>query len=209
MPKSALLSLAALSSALVLTACSTTHSCDFCPATPAAASMCWEDGVDLVGFTQPGLAQPNLIIHVARMVHTPAGSAPSGMILYQPDPKAAPAIAGFVSSDANVGAYFGPQIFAGTPFEKAPVIVGTIRIDTSVAGQASSVVTVDGFVFETTLSGFGAQAVNSHAKGDPMPFAQKAQEKAATSAKVRINGKEVPVTVVPGTVYSAHGNYSR
>jgi hypothetical protein len=62
--------------------------------------MSWEGGVDLVAATTEGLAMPNVLIHVARMVHTPAGSAPSGMVLYQPDPAAPPAVIGFVSHDS-------------------------------------------------------------------------------------------------------------
>jgi hypothetical protein len=34
--------------------------------------MSWEGGVDLVASTIPGSAQPNIIVHVARLVHTPA-----------------------------------------------------------------------------------------------------------------------------------------
>ena len=33
--------------------------------------MSWEGGVDLVAMTKPGLSMPNVILHVARMVHTP------------------------------------------------------------------------------------------------------------------------------------------
>jgi len=50
--------------------------------------MSWEGGVDLVGATSPEAQQPNVIVHVARLVHTPAGSAPAGMLLYHPPPRA-------------------------------------------------------------------------------------------------------------------------
>ena len=59
--------------------------------------MSWEGGVDLVAVTAPGLEMPNVIVHVARMVHTPVGSAPAGSVLWQPDPAAAPVVCGFVS----------------------------------------------------------------------------------------------------------------
>jgi hypothetical protein len=39
--------------------------------------MAWEGGADRVALTVPDLAMPNVIIHVARLVHTPLGSAPS------------------------------------------------------------------------------------------------------------------------------------
>jgi len=38
--------------------------------------MSWEGGVDLIAVTAPDVAMPNVIVHVARMVHTPVGSAP-------------------------------------------------------------------------------------------------------------------------------------
>jgi hypothetical protein len=62
------------------------------PRMPVSSWMSWEGGVDLVAATSPGSPLPNLIVHVARMVHTPVGSAPSGMVLWQPDPKGPPAV---------------------------------------------------------------------------------------------------------------------
>ena len=47
--------------------------------------MSWEAGVDLVAVTSPDLQMPNVIVHLGRMVNTPVGSAPSGMIFWQPD----------------------------------------------------------------------------------------------------------------------------
>ena len=90
--------------------------------------MSWEGGVDLVAMTQPDLAQPNVIIHVARMVCTPKGSAASGMVFYQPDPNAPPLVMGFVSEDQVVGEYFPCNIFGDTPFEPAPVLKGNIDV---------------------------------------------------------------------------------
>lgn len=97
-------------------------------ATTVTQWMSWEDGVDLVAKTHPELAEPNVIVHVARMVHTPVGSTPAGMVLYQPDPSKVPEIMGFVCEDEKVGAYFGPHIFANTPFENAPILKAKITI---------------------------------------------------------------------------------
>ena len=105
--------------------------------------MSWEGGVDLVAVTAPGLEMPNVIVHVARMVHTPVGSAPAGIVLWQPDPAAAPVVCGFVSSDPAVAAYFGPNIFAGTPFEHAPALDAKIEI-TSGPDSCSARVEVGG-----------------------------------------------------------------
>ena len=52
--------------------------------------MSWEGGVDLIAKTSAEIEMPNVIVHVARMVHTPVGSAPGGMLFWQPDPAAAP-----------------------------------------------------------------------------------------------------------------------
>lgn len=158
--------------------------------------MSWEGGVDLVALTQDGLQMPNVIVHVARMVHTPAGSAPSGMLFWQPDVSAAPQVFGFVSTDANVGAYFGKHIFAGTPFENAPVIVGDIRICTS-AEQASAYVAVPGFVFESTLTGLGETALIQRAPLPTAPFHQQGLESAASGASLKVNGAEIPLIIPP------------
>jgi len=83
--------------------------------------MSWESGIDLVAVTAPYLQMPNVIVHLGCMVNTPAGNAPSGMIFWQPNPAALPEVMGFVSTDETVGKYFGPHIFADTPFENAPI----------------------------------------------------------------------------------------
>lgn len=182
---------------------------------PVSSWMSWEGGVDLVAATSPGSPLPNLILHVARMVHTPVGSAPSGMVLWQPDPKGPPAVLGFVSSDAKLAAWFGPHVFAGTPFEKAPALVG--RIDTQIFGdRATSRVEVAGHRFEVTMHGLGAAEMVQRAIGQPMPFAQHALEAKAGRVEVMIDGKPVVVHVPPvamtggpGALASVTGLYAR
>jgi hypothetical protein len=158
--------------------------------------MSWEGGVDLVAATHEGLAMPNVLIHVARMVHTPVGSAPSGMVMYQPDPTGAPAVMGFVSQDSKVGAYFGPRIFAGTPFENVAVLSATIETEISGSG-ASSRVKVGDFLFEVEMSGLKPL---EHIRRDPggmTPFTQDVVEAAASSVIVKVNGSPVSVIVPP------------
>jgi hypothetical protein len=177
--------------------------------------MAWEGGLDLSAMTQPGLEQPNVILHVARMVHTPVGSAPSGMVLYQPDPGAPPIVAGFLSADPAVGAYFGPSIFAGTPFEHAPVLPATLEIGVG-AGWASAVVRAGEWVFETRLGAFAPlETVYRHA-GEPLPFLQQGIESAAAEAGLLVNGQNVVITVPktgmaggPGAAWSPCGMYAR
>ena len=158
--------------------------------------MSWEGGVDLIALTAADLTMPNVIVHVARMVHTPVGSAPSGIVFWQPDPSAPPAAFGFVSSDPAVGAYFGKHIFAGTPFENAPVIEASITIETG-AGTAGARVEIPGFVFETRLTDL-APAVRIVREPLPTaPFHQMGLEAPAGNASLKVNGSDVPLTIPP------------
>ena len=177
--------------------------------------MSWEDGVDLVAATQDGLPMPNIIMHVARQVHTPVGSAPAGMVLFQPDPAGPPQVMGFVSTDAAVGAYFGPNIFAGTPFEAAPALEA--NIDVSVAdGVARARIEVGGVVLESELSGLGAAELVNRAPADATPFHQQGIEQAASAASLKVNGEEVSLLLPPvgmsggaPAVLAACGLYAR
>lgn len=166
------------------------------PAAPAVGAwMSWEGGVDIAGVTRPGLTQPNLILHVGRVVHTPVGSAPSGMVLWQPDPAAPPLVMGFVSGKPEVGAYFGPHIFAGTPFEKAPVLPAVITVETG-AGTATSRIEVAGHVFTVAISNLSPLATVDRAPG-AFPFRQLGLESAAGTVAVTIDGQPVAVTIPP------------
>lgn len=186
------------------------------PATPipVTAWMSWEGGVDLACMTKPGLTQPNLMLHVGRIVHTPVGSAASGIIVWQPDPAAPPALFGFLSENPTVGAYFGPHVFAGTPFEKASVLAATITVTTT-AEQASSRIEVGGHVFTVTLTGLAAAQLVDRAPG-AMPFHQQGVESVASTVAVTIDGKPVAVTVPPAdpvrgaaAVFARTGVYAR
>jgi hypothetical protein len=177
--------------------------------------MNWEGGVDLVGGTEPGLAMPNLIVHVARLVHTPIGSAPSGLVFWQPNPNAAPLVMGYVCTDPTIGAYYGPNIFAGTPFEQAPVLQASIAI-TIENGVATAHIEVPGFVFETTLSDLGDTEIIHRLAGEPMPFVQQGLEAKAGNVTVKVNGTPIEIFVPPvgisggyGAVLSACGLYAR
>jgi hypothetical protein len=178
--------------------------------------MSWEGGFDLVAATAPNLPMPNIIVHVARMVHTPVGSAPAGMVLVQTNPTAAPEVMGFVSTNAAVGAYFGPKIFAGTPFENAPVHVAQIAIDRK-GDACSAKVTIGNMVIEAAMSGLAEERLHDRAPMPPMvPFAQRVIEAVANKASVSLNGKGIALTMLPvgisggpATVWSTTGLYSR
>ncbi|ESQ77115.1 hypothetical protein [Asticcacaulis sp. AC402] len=178
--------------------------------------MSWQGGVDLVGLTNAGLSQPNLIVHLARVVHTPVGSAPAGMVLYQPEATQPPLVMGFVSSDPKVGAYFGPHIFKGTPFEAAPVLKARIAIDESAApGRVSSKISVGKHVFEVTLEGLSDLSLVDRPVG-ALPFVQQGLESVASQVSLKIDGKTVSVIVPPqgmsggpAAVWSPTGLYAR
>lgn len=163
---------------------------------PLTAWMSWEAGVDLVACTRSDLAMPNIIVHVARLVHTPLGSAPAGMVLVQPDPAAAPLVIGFVCPDPKIGAYFGPRIFADTPFAGAPALPATITIATA-PDSVGATVLVGGHEIRTELDGLGTLAL-VHREPAPMtPFWQQGIEAPAASARLWLDGREIPLVIPP------------
>lgn len=177
--------------------------------------MSWEGGVDLVACTQAGLAMPNVIVHLARIVHTPVGSAASGMIFFQPDPAAAPLVMGFVSHNPEVGRYFGPKVFAGTPFEQAPVLDARIEIDVSATHVAASV-TAGGHVLRSRLEGLRELGLIQRAPGGMTPFHQQGLEAVASSARLWVDGNEISIIVPPvgisggpAAVFAPTGIYAR
>lgn len=177
--------------------------------------MAWHGGVDLFGSTN-GALQPNVLIHVAESVATPVGAAPSGMILWQPDPKAPPEIFGFMSTDDKaVGPYFGPQIFAGTPFEQAPTLKAKIQIVRG-DGTVTSKIEVGKKKFEVTFADLGNTMYVNRAPSPQTPFYQNGIERTVGKVTVKVDGKEFVVTPAPmnpaggpGAVYSEFGSYAR
>ena len=177
--------------------------------------MSWEGGIDLAAVTAADLQMPNLIVHLGRIVNTPVGNAPSGMILWQPDPTAMPAVMGFVSTNKKVGAYFGPNIFADTPFEKAPVLDATINIEIT-SDKAISTCIVGGYTFEVEMSDFTAPYLIDRKPSAMPPFYQQGVEMHAQKVSVKINGEliniivpPVGITSGPASVVSPNGVYAR
>ena len=178
------------------------------------AWMSWEGGVDLVAKTASNLEQPNVIVHVARMVHTPVGSAPSGMILI-PDASGAPQLMGFVSSDLEVGKYFGPNIFAGTPFENVPVLEANFDFNIITPQSAGVRIEVEDHTIESKLSGFlDLQVADRDA--DALPFNEHVLEAAASRVELKFDGQ--PMSIIrpstgmsggPAAVWAPSGHYWR
>ncbi len=177
--------------------------------------MSWEGGIDLVAVTSPDLQMPNLIVHLGRMVNTPVGQAPSGMILWQPDPNGMPAVMGFVSQDPEVGKYFGPNIFAGTPFEQAPVLSASIEITIS-NDKASSKCVVGDYTFEVEMSDFSEPYLIDRKPAAMPPFYQQGVEIHAKKVSLKINGENINIIVPPvgitggpASVVAPNGVYAR
>ena len=177
--------------------------------------MSWEGGIDLAAVTSPDLQMPNVIIHLGRMVNTPVGNAASGMILWQPDPNAMPAVMGFVSTNAEVGKYFGPNIFAGTPFEQAPVLDAKIDIHIT-SDKAISTLVVGSYTFVVEMSDFSEPYLIDRKPSAMPPFYQQGVEIHAKKVFLKINGEVINIIVPPmgitggpASVVSPNGVYAR
>ena len=180
--------------------------------------MSWEGGVDLVGMIptdSPRVPEmPNVIVHVARMVHTPVGSSPAGMILFAPH-DGPPELIGFIAADKKVGEFFGPKIFAGTPFEQAPVHEASIDIDTG-DDYAAATVVVGNKTFKTRLSGLGESELVNRPPTAMAPFMSQGVEAAARNAEFSVNGESYEIQIAPqgptggaGAVWAPCGVYAR
>ena len=181
--------------------------------------MSWEGGVDLVALSAPNLPMPNVIVHLARVVHTPLGSTPAGIVML-PDPHdvaAAPRVMGFVAGDPRIGAYFGPKIFADTPFEQAPVLGA--QIDVTIADNAATArVRVNGFDIEVRMSQLSApyKVDRDAGENNDLPFFQQGVEQSAAHVELRVGGQLVPLTIPrsgvtggPAAVVAPCGLYGR
>ena len=181
---------------------------------PIRNYMSWGGGFDLVAITE-GAEVPNIMVHVAEMVHTPAGSAPSGMVLIQRDTKAAPELMGFISTDTEVAKYFGPSIFKGTLFEAKPALEASILIykrDNSISTR----VIVGDFTIESTIGALGSLEHHSRHASEQTPFSQEVLERIGSEVSLSINGEELVVSLPPmgisggaPAVSSPAGIYSR
>lgn len=177
--------------------------------------MSWEGGIDLTAVTSPDLQMPNVIVHLGRMVNTPVGNAPSGMIFWQPDTNAMPLVFGFVGTDAKVGAYFGPSIFAGTPFEAAPVLNASIDIQIGEKSAYAKCVTGD-YTFEVEMSEFSEPYLIDRKPSAMPPFHQQGVEMHAKKATLKVNGQAINIIIPPAgisggpaSVVSPNGVYAR
>jgi hypothetical protein len=124
---------------------------------------------------------------------------------------------GFVGTDAKIGAYSGPNSFAGTPFENAPVVSATIDINTaSTPKGVSSRLRVGGHLFEVTPAQLGPLGFIHGAPAAMPPFAQQGLEAAAGKASLKVYGKPLSIIMPPmglsggpAAVWAPAGVYAR
>ena len=95
-------------------------------------------------------------------------------LLINPDNKEMPDLFGFICEDEELGKYYGPKIFKGTPFENAPVLVAKITMNIDFPNSISTKIEVAGHVIELELSNFD-EAQFYHREGG-MPFTQNVVE---------------------------------
>jgi hypothetical protein len=122
---------------------------------------------------------------------------------------------GFVSTNNTVGSYFGPNIFAGTPFEKAPVLNATFEIKGG-KEKATAKVVVGGHTFELEQTNLSTPYLISRAPSTMPPFHQQGVEVKAGKTILKVDGKEVNIIIPPvgitggpASVYSPNGVYAR
>lgn len=177
--------------------------------------MSWQDCLGLTAITSTDYSNPNFVIKLGRMVNTQIGNAPSGLIFWQPNPPIMPAVMGFICNDKDVGRYFGPQIFAGTPFEHAPILQGSIQVLLD-SKSATATCNVGGFRFELEMTDFSTPCLFNRQPEPMTPFHQMGIELSCAKTVLRINDEAVDIIVPPvgmtggpGSFISPIGMYGR
>jgi len=150
--------------------------------------MSWESGMEVTAATAH--EAPSLVLHLARMLHTPVGSARGGMLLWQPDPRGAPLALCSVTTDSRVGDYCRSHIFAGTLFGNAPPVLGDISIEVH-PDDVFARIDIPGFIFELRLSGIATPALSDSLPTPSSPCHQKAIRSEIHRTTLKLNGRTV------------------
>lgn len=158
--------------------------------------LSWHDGVDAMLKPTPDSPMPNVLIHTGNMVNTPKGVCKGGMILINPENKEVPDFFGFITEDEEIGKYYGPKIFKGTPFENAPVHKADITITLDFPNKVSSSIEVAGHTIELELSDF-EDAKFYHRPATGLPFIQNVVEALAKKAVFKFDGKTIQGNLPP------------
>ncbi|MBL7747510.1 MAG: hypothetical protein JNM19_08810, partial [Chitinophagaceae bacterium] len=117
--------------------------------------------------------------------------------------------------DETVGKYFGPNIFAGTPFENAPVLTATIEI-TIAADKATAKCVAGHYTFEMEMSDFSEAYLIDRKPSAMPPFYQQGVEIHAKNVSLKVNGESINIIIPPvgisggpASVVSPNGVYAR
>ena len=161
----------------------------------STAFLSWHDGVDAMLKPTPDSPMPNVLIHVARMVNTPLGICSVGMILINPQNKEVPDFFGFVAENKELGQYYGPNIFKGTPFEQAPVFKAEISLKIDFPNKVKAKIVVAKHTIELELSDFDAAQYYDRPGG--MPFHQNVIEAKAKKAVFKFDHKIIAGELQP------------
>ena len=161
----------------------------------STAFLSWHDGVDAMLKPTPDSPMPNVLIHVARMVNTPLGICSAGMILINPQNKEVPDFFGFVAENKELGQYYGPNIFKGTPFEQAPVFKAEISLKIDFPNKVKAKIVAVKHTIELELSDFDAAQYYDRPGG--MPFYQNVIEAKAKKAVFKFDHKIIAGELPP------------
>ena len=124
---------------------------------------------------------------------------------------------GFVAENPVVGDYFGPHIFAGTPFEQAPVVQAQPNVMWNDA-EAMATINLPNLQIEVRMFQLSApyKVDRDAGENNHLPFFQQGIEQSAARVEVRINGALQTITVPPvgitggpAAVVAPCGNYGR
>ncbi len=170
--------------------------------------LAWHDGVDAMLKPTPDSPMPNVLVHVGRCVNTPTGICSAGMVLINPENREMPDFFGFIAEDEELGKYYGPKIFKGTPFENAPVHKADFTFDFDFPNKSAVKIVASGHTIELELSEFDpATYYDRPATG--MPFRQNVIEARAHKAIFKFDGKVIGGELPPeGLAGGLPGCYS-
>lgn len=155
----------------------------------STAYLSWHDGVDAMLKPTPDSPMPNVLVHAARMVNTPLGICSAGMLLINPQNKEIPDFFGFIAEDEDLGKYYGPYIFKGTPFEQAPVFKAEFHFDLDFPNKTFIKIEAAGHSIELELSDFDPAIYYDRPGG--MPFHQNVIEAVAHKALFKFDGEVI------------------
>jgi hypothetical protein len=159
--------------------------------------MSWESGMEVTAATTAG-GSPSLVLHLARMLHTPIGSARGGMLFWQPDPAGDPLVLCSVTTDSKVGDYCRSHLFPGTLFEEAPPVLGDISIEVH-PDDVFARIAIPGFIFDLRLSGIATAILSDSPAATPALCHHRRIRSDIHRTTLKLNGRTVDLASARST----------